>query len=464
MRTSRFLLIAALGAASWLHAEVTFTMAPRVAAVERDGVTGGGTPVAGDDRAMLFYPNHPDDFGGTNGSGTSVAEDGGRTWKPFTDDWPIAKTVDLWADRLRSGGWIAFGLHWVPDAKTSGPLGPKDVPHDAFTIAWSRDEGRTWRQERAVIDYGAEIGIVARPLPHIFEAADDTLLMPAYAWAKTGSSMLLLASADRGRRWTVRSVICKVADIIRLGVPVSTRWLETTVSPTSDGSLLAIMRTGSSVDAVLVSARSSDGGKTWSPPQKVTAGPQNSPVAGKLPTLALLKSGVLVLLTAHSKNHCRIHASADGTGRVWGLPQVITSQSGGNAGLCVTPDDRLIVTTPMTARIHAWTLTAQRRRGDSTETLKPPTNVVFKDDRLAWTASSGAVAYRITPVLQKVLNRDPGMQMLPYVPFETLPGETSVDLSRRLIQGSPYVCEIVAVDAEGRVSDPVRTGEIKTLR
>ena len=51
-------------------------------------------------------------------------------------------------------------------------------------------------------------------------------------------------------------------------------------------------------------------------------------VAGKLPNLTLLPNGPLILLTAHTKNHCRIYVSWDGRGREWSDAYVVTSQTG----------------------------------------------------------------------------------------------------------------------------------------
>ncbi len=101
---------------------------PRVAAVERDGITGAGQVVSVGNRLLVFYPNHPDDFGGSGGSGASVSEDGGATWQAQPDDWPMSRMVDLWADKLRDDSLFAFGIRWVPDPKKRGEMTAKDVP------------------------------------------------------------------------------------------------------------------------------------------------------------------------------------------------------------------------------------------------------------------------------------------------------------------------------------------------
>jgi hypothetical protein len=49
-------------------------VSPRVTVVEREGITGGGHPVIVGDRVLNFYPNHTDDFGGSNGTASRVPE------------------------------------------------------------------------------------------------------------------------------------------------------------------------------------------------------------------------------------------------------------------------------------------------------------------------------------------------------------------------------------------------------
>lgn len=129
------------------------------------------------------------------------------------------------------------------------------------------------------------------------------------------------------------------------GVSVTTPWLETTVVRMANRDMLAVVRTGSSATSSLVSVRSLNRGMSWEPPEKVVAGPQKRPIAGKLPTLQLLPNGMLALLTADSKNDCLLYISADGTGRERSDAYIITSQSGGNAGRTVTCPDSLLVIT-----------------------------------------------------------------------------------------------------------------------
>ena len=428
--------------ASISAADLQITVAPRVSVVEREGITGGGQIVSAGDRLLMFYPNHPDDFGGSGGMGASVSEDGGATWVAQPDDWPMPKMVDLWADRLSNGDLLAFGIRWVPDPKKRGEITAKDVPADAYQIAFSKDQGRTWKQETAVIECPVEFGVIARPLPHTFEDEKGALFMPAYAWGKHGNHALLLTSADRGRHWTVISSITTASAMMQAGAPVTTPWLETTVSPTKGGDWLAIVRTGSSAKASLVSVRSADRGKTWSSPEKLSA-------AGKLPTLQLLPNATLALLTAHSKNHCRLYLSADGNGREWSPAHILTSQCGGNAGGTVVGDDSLVVITPANRRIDAWKVTI-RPEGKLRADLAAPAKISFAQGMLSWSSSPSALSYQVTPILIKPAANYTDTENYPHAVIQTT--TTRLDLSRQLLMGGSYRFEIEAVDGAGHVS------------
>ena len=428
-------------------AELDVVVSPRVTVVEREGITGGGHPVHAGDRTLLFYPHHPDDFGLSVGSGSAYSSDGGFIWKQGKDSWPMPKMIDLWADPLRNGDLLAMGLHWTPDPKKRREITPEDVPSDAYRIAISKDQGKTWSFANATIDCPPELGVIARPLPHIIEDKNGALLMPAYAWSRRGNRAVLLRSEDRGRHWNAISTITTAIAMIKSGAAVTTPWLESTVSPTKDGDLLAIVRTGSTAKSPLVSVRSTDHGKTWSEPEKL-------PFAGKLPTLHLLPNGLLTLVTALSKNHCRLYLSTDGTGRSWGHAHIISSLTGGNVGVTMAGANKLIIATPTSRRINAWNVQI-KPRAEMTSDLAAPTNIRMKKGILSWAPSANAVAYRVTPVLIKPGSSYQNTDILTYAATQTRDKTPKLELGRQLLPGSTYAFKISAVDEKGHVSPAV---------
>lgn len=193
-----------------------FVVSPEVVAVKRVGITGAGFAVAAADgkHVTLHYPNHPDDFGGSAGTGTAISTDGDRTWSAGADDWPMAKTADLWQERLRNGSFMALGIRWLPDPKLRGQIEAKDASANPWSMATSSD-GQQWQTWDATIHTSREMGVIVRPLPHIIEGDNGTLLMPAYVWGKGGTRSLLLKSDDRGRNWSVLSTIATAAAIVK---------------------------------------------------------------------------------------------------------------------------------------------------------------------------------------------------------------------------------------------------------
>ena len=433
--------------------EVEVVVSPRATVVQRVGITGGGYPVVAGDRLLNFYPNHPDDYGITSGIGSAISTDGGVTWTKGRDNWPMSKMVDLWAQRFKNGDLFAFGIKWVPPPESRRDPKLPEVPADAYQIGISKDHGKSWQLERATIDCPAELGGIARPLAHIVEYENNMLLMPAYVWKKAGNKIVLLQSEDGGRAWKVRSLITTSVAMIKVGARVVSPWFETTISPTKDGHLLAIIRTGSTVKSNLVSVRSTDHGKTWQKPEVL-------PFAGKLPTLHLLDNGILTVTTALSRNHCRVYLSADGTGRKWSDPFVISSQTGGNVGVAIAGKDKLILTTPANRRVDAWQLRVgpKPRRSKS---LSPPTNLQFKKGTLSWTPTPAAVSYRVTPVLIKPGDLYPTTLVMPCAAIQTRDDSPQLNLGRQLLLGSLYAFEVAAVDAEGRISAAARSEEFQ---
>ena len=134
---------------------------------------------------------------------------------------------------------------------------------------------------------------------------------------------------------------------------------------TTKGTLLALCegRTKNDDHAAndLVLKRSSDGGRTWSAPERILAGPKHEAVTGKLPNVLALPGGMLALLTAHTKRGCFLHLSRDGSGREWDEAQLITKVTGGNTSMVSLDASTLLVFTPANGRIHCWRVTLPSR-------------------------------------------------------------------------------------------------------
>ena len=455
---------------------VSLTVAPMVSICERPGITGAGWAVAYDvgqgatttQRVNLLYPNHPDDWGKSVGMGFAYSTDSGRSWRAGPDDYPFAGMLDMWQDRLPTGELITFGIRFVPERKQVLKGSVPQASREQYALGISKDQGQTWQMEHAEIHASDAVGVIARPLPRILQDSDGSLGMPAYAWSKTGSRSLWLKSADGGRNWHVASVIATGADMRACNAAPTAPWLETAVERTSDGQLLAAIRTGSSSQSAIVSARSADNGATWSPVQRLLAGPARRLVPGKAPGLRLLPNGVLVLLTAHSKDHCRVYVSADGAGRQWSDGYIVTSQSGGNTSMVAIGSDKLLVITPATGRIAAWEVTvAKDRPVAGTAAVPAPTGIKVvsrgASARLSWLAPVDAVQvshYLVTPVLLKPADNNQDMEVYPYLSIQTRDAVTQLELGKLLAPGATYRFEVAAVDHQGRISLAASSGEV----
>ncbi|MBI5686595.1 MAG: exo-alpha-sialidase [Verrucomicrobia bacterium] len=456
-------LVLALTPFATRAADVQVTVAPVVTVREREGITGAGWAVATDRKITHIYPNHPDDWDKSVGTGLSFSEDGGLTWKAGPDNSPLPGMVDMWQDRLRNGELMTLGIRSVPNREKV--LTAPATATSEYLVAISKDQGKTWQAETAKLHCPSNLGIIARPLPRIFEDERDTLFMPAFSWSKTGNRALLLKSGDRGRNWNVAATIADAQAIRASGAALASPWVETAVVRTSDSSWLAVVRTGSSAKSPLVTARSTDGGVTWSAVEKVLTGPQKRIAAGKLPGLCLLPNGVLVLLTAHTKNHCRIYLSLDGTGREWSDGIIITSQGGGNTSMICTGPDKLLIFTPANGRIHCWHVTVAKGAPAVKSPLPAPTNITVAGTKVNvfWKPPANAATvshYLVTPVLIAPSADNKDTEIYPYAPIRTRDATTQLELGRVLSIGGTYQFDVAAVDRDGRVSPTASSAEL----
>ncbi|MBL8827891.1 MAG: exo-alpha-sialidase [Planctomycetaceae bacterium] len=475
--TTVFVLLAAAQVTPLLNAaeptiDTTLTITAMAPIVRREGITGAGWGLfhrqsddpTTDSLLRVIYPNHPDDWGKSGGTGSSYSRDGGRTWTVDPDNRPLPGMVDMWQDRLSSGELVTFGLRKLVDREQVLAAEPTASLFESgpYAIGRSQDHGQSWSWSEAMIHSSPEHGVIARPLPHIFEVERGTWLMPAYSWSRTGHRTLLLRSLDQGRNWSVAGTIATVAAIRAAGVTVATPWLETAVTETADGTLLAVMRTASNAQGALVSARSADHGVTWSNVERVLTGPERRVAAGKLPNLVRLANGPLILLTAHSKNHCRLYVSHDGCGRAWSDGLIVTSVSGGNTSLTMLDEKRISIATPANGRIDAWQVTYEPATDIKPGSVEPPREVRVDSEKslVTWQPGATDVAFHLVrPVLVQTPPENRETERFAYLPIRTSDATPRIELNRVLMYGASYRIEIVSVTRDGRRSSIATSAE-----
>ena len=141
--------------------ELEVVVGPRITVIEREGITGGGCPVKVGNRVLSFYPNHPDDFGGSKGMGSAISTDGGMTWTevPFGI---LNSGSSVAVLRLRSGNWI---------------LAVNDTARGRYQLSLylSQDEGKTWTRKRYLEQLDPTEGSKTAGYPTLIQSTDDLI-------------------------------------------------------------------------------------------------------------------------------------------------------------------------------------------------------------------------------------------------------------------------------------------------
>jgi hypothetical protein len=143
---------------------------------------------------------------------------------------------------------------------------------------------------------------------HVLQRPDGTLIAGAYAntaYSSPGGAakygVYAYRSSDYGVTWDSVSTVANDPN-----VPGWNGYCEPTMSFTSTGDILAVMRTGDNLP--LVQARSTDGGVTWQSPTATGS-------SGVDPDLLLMSNGILACSSGRPGN--RLMFSANGTGASW---------------------------------------------------------------------------------------------------------------------------------------------------
>lgn len=182
------------------------------------------------------------------------SSDGGRTWiSPQTIVYMPPDSRNPALGQAPDGTLVlAFAVTGpYPQGKWQPPVSTRYT----LWFTWSDDNGQTWLPPQSLtvapLPYGSPFGkIVTLP--------DGTMLLPVYQWdeqRRYGS--YVFRSRDNGRTWGEPSLIAESHNEAAL-----------TVLP--DGAVLAVVRRN---DNALSECYSDDGGRTWTPPQKLTEPP-----------------------------------------------------------------------------------------------------------------------------------------------------------------------------------------------
>lgn len=246
-------------------------------------------------RIMVSSQANPDVASAASDNNMSYSADSGLTFLDTVHHSP-ASALNL--ARLRDGQLIA--IDFIP--------GAVDSTHTSITLrVRTSHDGVHWTLTDAPLTApaGKTFGSL-RVHRRIIELPDGTLMVPAYgtfAGSSRGYSAIL-ESTDDGRSWTYRSII-----------PASgtTGTNEVGWTYTSDGRLLAVLRTAATPNS-LVYSYSGDDGSTWSDAVPLL-GPDGKQVQGIYPDLVLQPNGTLLLATG--RPDVRVLVSEDGTGRSW---------------------------------------------------------------------------------------------------------------------------------------------------
>ncbi|MGA5760000.1 sialidase family protein [Nonomuraea bangladeshensis] len=177
------------------------------------------------------------------------------------------------------------------------------------------DDGEDWLRSAATLRTPDELlsGGAAHGTPA--QLADGTILITVYArYRDTGAYQAeVYASADGGRTFERRGVIARPEE-------AGYAYTEAALAQVMDGSLLAVIRRDGGTYATLSQTRSTDGGRTWTPPAGLRFAGTDCVVRGVAPRLLLMPGGTLVLSAGRPDNWLAV--SRDGLGQEWQQPRV----------------------------------------------------------------------------------------------------------------------------------------------
>jgi hypothetical protein len=262
-------------------------------------------------RILVSTQANPDVASAASNNNMSYSDDSGLTFLNTVHQSP-ASALNL--ARLRNGKLMA--IDFIPGALNS--------THTSIDLlVRSSNDGTHWSLTNAPLTFPAGKTYTGlRIHRRLIELPDGTLMVPAYgSFSGQKAYSAILQSTDGGASWTYRSII---------PASITTGTNEVGWSYTSDGRLLAVLRTASTPNS-LVYSFSDDDGNTWTEAQPLL-GPDGKQVQGIYPDVVLQPNGTLLLATG--RPDVRVLVSQDGTGRSWQVQDTVFANypSTGNNG------------------------------------------------------------------------------------------------------------------------------------
>ncbi len=286
------------------------------------------------------YVYHYSSYGHRNREEISLDELGLNPVMTFRDAWDVQvfsyyRYADL-PQRIRRFPLTARAGRDAPWQNEYGTVEPSDMLLGVLVEA--KDAAGEWHDLPRVVRVSPyyQTGSIFRPpdWPKVVLALADGTLLWAHStqdprFARTFFRVQCLASSDGGRSWQVRGTIADQAGLATFGYGCGEQSIERMPS----GDLLCVMRTQLGGDPrasnYLAAARSSDGGRTWTPPRRLAA-------FSVTPHLRRLENGAVAVVYGRPGVHVR--ASAD-SGRTWSGALSLVGPAEAEL-LAMSPEDR----------------------------------------------------------------------------------------------------------------------------
>ena len=305
-------------------------------------------------RLLIPYSGHPDQ-NDASGFLFGASDDGGASWFSGQDLNPMPDTTGVTMTKLRSGKLLAVNFHTYLKADTGRRQAEVET-------AVSDDSGKSWVDRSGVMttpEPMRPIGDSERPgttlggfvlLHTIVEDPDGTLYMSAYGYYEGDEKyrQILLVSRDGGVDWSVAATVA-APDPEQSDVQAYDGPSEGAIERLADGSLLMVMRVGWHLP--MISARSTDNGRTWSEPKPIDVGPAGQDLESVQPTLELLPTGELLLMVG--RPGLVLTVSESGLGDDWSVPVGIDYANSENGSFTVL-DPTTVVVAGDRGRVAPW--------------------------------------------------------------------------------------------------------------